>query len=43
MMLRLACGAQQKGPKLVGLGPELLSSVKVDAGTRNQLDLLLNA
>jgi hypothetical protein len=43
MMLRLACGAQQKGPELVGLGPELLSSVKVDAGTRNHLDLLLNA
>jgi hypothetical protein len=35
--------AHQKGPELVGLGPELLSSVKVDAGTRNQLDLLLNA
>jgi hypothetical protein len=33
----------QKGPELVGLGPDLLISVKVDAGTRNQLDLLLNA
>jgi hypothetical protein len=35
--------AYQKGPELVCLGPELLSSIKVDAGTRNQLDLLLNA
>jgi hypothetical protein len=34
---------QQQGPELVGLGLELLISVKVDAGTRNQLDLLLNA
>jgi hypothetical protein len=25
--------AHQKGPELVGLGPELLNSVKVDAGT----------
>jgi hypothetical protein len=33
----------QKSPDLVGLGLELLISVKVDAGTRNQLDLLLNA
>jgi hypothetical protein len=33
----------QQGPDLVGLGLELLISVKVDAGTRNQLDLLLNA
>jgi hypothetical protein len=33
----------QKSPDLVGLGFELLISVKVDAGTRNQLDLLLNA
>ncbi|MEY4779488.1 MAG: hypothetical protein RLZZ607_801 [Pseudomonadota bacterium] len=32
-MLRLACGAQQKGPELVGLGPCVMSSVKVDAGT----------
>jgi hypothetical protein len=36
MMLRLASGAHQKGPELVGLGPELLSSVKVDAGTGYQ-------
>jgi hypothetical protein len=33
----------QQGPDLVGLGLELLILVKVDAGTRNQLDLLLNA
>jgi hypothetical protein len=33
MMLRLAGGAQQKGPELSGLGPDLLSSVKGDAGT----------
>jgi hypothetical protein len=33
----------QKSPDLVGLGLELLISVKVDAGTRNHLDLLLNA
>jgi putative transposase len=31
-----------KPPKLNGLGPELLISTLVDAGTRNQLDLLLN-
>ena len=31
------------GPELVGLGPCVFGSVKVDAGTRNQLDLLLNA
>ncbi len=43
MMLRLAGSAQQKGPDFNGLGVDLLSSVKVDAGTRNQLDLLLNA
>ena len=30
-------------PKVIGLGPYLLILVKVDAGTRNQLDLLLNA
>ena len=36
MMLRLACGAQRNGPELVCLGPELLSSVKVDAGTGYQ-------
>jgi Transposase len=41
--LRLACGVQQQGPELVGLGLKLLISVKFDAGTRNQLDLLLNA
>jgi hypothetical protein len=33
----------QKGPELLSLGLELLILVKVDAGTRNQLDLLLNA
>ena len=33
MMLRLASGAQQKGPELVGLGVHVLSSVNVDAGT----------
>ena len=33
MMLRLVCGVQQEGPELVCLGPELLSSIKVDAGT----------
>jgi hypothetical protein len=33
----------QQGPELVGLGLELLISSLVDAGTRNQLDLLLNA
>ena len=43
MMLRLAGGAQQKGPELSGLGPDLLSSVKVDAGTRRQLESLLTA
>ena len=43
MMLRLACGAQQKGPELIGLGPDVMSSVKGDTGTRNHLDLLLNA
>jgi hypothetical protein len=43
MMLRLAYGVQQEGPELVGLEPKLLISVKVDARTRNQLDLLLNA
>jgi hypothetical protein len=32
-----------QSPELVGLGPELLTSVKVNAGTRNHLDLLLNA
>jgi hypothetical protein len=42
-MLRLACGAQQKGPELNGLGPDVMSWVKGDAGTRDQLDLLLNA
>ena len=36
MMLRLAGGAQQKGPELSGLGPDLLSSVKGDAGTRKR-------
>ena len=33
MMLRLAAGAQQKGAELNGLGPDVLGSVKVDAGT----------
>jgi hypothetical protein len=33
MMLRLACGAQQKGPELNGLGVDVMSSVKGDAGT----------
>lgn len=33
MMLRLAGSAQQKGPELNGLGVDLLSSVKGDAGT----------
>ena len=33
MMLRLAGGAQQKGPELNGLGVDMLSSVKDDAGT----------
>jgi hypothetical protein len=33
----------QKGPEIVGMEQKLLISVKVDAGTRNQLDLLLNA
>jgi site-specific DNA recombinase len=33
MMLRLASGAQQKGPELNGLGPGVMSSVKGDAGT----------
>jgi hypothetical protein len=32
-----------QSPELVGLGPYLLILVKVDAGTRNHLDLLLNA
>jgi hypothetical protein len=36
MMLRLAGSAQQKGPELSGLGPDLLSSVKGDAGTGYQ-------
>ncbi len=40
---RLACGVQQKGPGLIRFGPDVMSSVKLDAGTRNQLDLLLNA
>jgi hypothetical protein len=40
-MLRLAGAGQQKGPAPGGMGPDLLSSVKVDAGTRNRLDLLL--
>ena len=31
------------GPERVGLGLELLISSLVDAGTRNHLDLLLNA
>ena len=30
-------------PELVGMEQELLSFIKFDAGTRNQLDLLLNA
>jgi hypothetical protein len=34
--------AHKKGPELIGLVPCVLSSVKGDAGTRNQLDLLLN-
>jgi hypothetical protein len=33
----------QQGPELIGLGLKLLILVKFDAGTRNQLDLLLNA
>ncbi len=33
MMLRLASGAQQKGPELNGLGPDVMSSIKGDAGT----------
>jgi len=33
----------QKRPELFGMEKELLISVKFDAGTRNQLDLLLNA
>ena len=33
IMLRLACGAQKKGPELVSLGPCVFGSVKVDAGT----------
>jgi hypothetical protein len=33
MMLRLACGAQQKVPELSGLGVDVMSSVKGDAGT----------
>ncbi|MCA3183553.1 MAG: hypothetical protein INH13_08010 [Cupriavidus sp.] len=32
-MLRLAAGAQQKGPELSSLGPDVFCSVKVDAGT----------
>jgi hypothetical protein len=36
MMLRLASGAQQKGPELNGLGPDVMSSVKGDAGTGYQ-------
>jgi hypothetical protein len=39
----LGCVKRPKPPKVVGLGPYLLISVKVDAGTRNHLDLLLNA
>ena len=31
------------GPELVGMEQQLLISVNFDAGTRNQLDLLLNA
>jgi hypothetical protein len=33
----------QNGPELVGMEQELLISTLVDAGTRNHLDLLLNA
>jgi hypothetical protein len=33
----------QQRPELFGMQQDLLISVKVDAGTRNQLDLLLNA
>jgi hypothetical protein len=33
----------QQGPELVGMEQELLISIKGDAGTRNELDLLLNA
>ena len=32
-MLRLACDLQQKGPELNGLGVDVISSVKGDAGT----------
>ncbi len=35
-MLCVAAGAQQKGPELSGLGVDVLSSVKVDAGTGGQ-------
>jgi hypothetical protein len=43
MMLRLVCGVQQEGPELVCLGPDVMSSVKGDAGTRRQLESLLIA
>jgi hypothetical protein len=43
LVARLGSGKRPKPPKVVGLGPKLLISIKVDAGTRNQLDLLLNA
>jgi hypothetical protein len=36
LMLRLASGAHQKGPELVGLGPCVLSSTLLDAGTGYQ-------
>ena len=43
LVARLGSGKRPKPPKLFGLGLELLISLKIDAGTRNQLDLLLNA
>ena len=43
LVARLGCVKRPKPPKVVGLGLELVILVKVDAGTRNQLDLLLNA
>jgi hypothetical protein len=33
----------QKGPELIAMKKKLLILVKINAGTRNQLDLLLNA
>ena len=34
MMLRLACGAQQKGPELNALGPSVFGSFNFGCGDR---------